>query len=358
MNDKIGALVIDLQGFQLTPDEKNLLEHPIVGGVILFTRNYENQTQLKELCRSIRVVRAQPILVMVDQEGGRVQRFRNQFFPLPSLSFLGEWYDRNPTVAMELAKTSGWLMASEILAAGIDMSLAPDVDLNKGISSVIGTRAFHADAEVVYRLAHAYIQGMREAGMTATIKHFPGHGSVQADSHLDIPVDDRDLKVILEDDIQPFLQLIREGIHAVMAAHIKFPKVDTLQVSFSRVWLNDILRERLGFKGVILSDDLNMRGANIATDYADRVIAARAAGCDFALLCNNRDGVIQTIDRLPHAQHQVTAEKWRVMQADFSLQNNVDERRSLAKEFLHGHVEALQKETLTNFTIGADNGKN
>jgi beta-N-acetylhexosaminidase len=350
MNNKIGALVIDLQGLQLDAEEKELLAHPLVGGLILFARNYENPLQLQELCRSIRAARSTPLLIMADQEGGRVQRFRQQFFPLPSLSFFGECYDRNPTQALELSKAAGWLMASEVMAAGIDLSLAPVIDLNKGISSVIGTRAFHTNAEAVFRLAHAYIQGMREAGMTATIKHFPGHGSVQADSHLDTPVDERDLKVILEEDLQPFQQLIAEGIHAVMAAHIIFPRIDKRQVSFSRVWLHDILRERLNFTGVILSDDLNMQGANISTNYAERVIAAREAGCDFALLCNNRAGTIQTIDTIPHAQHQVTADKWQKLKADFSAQRNTQGRSKLASEFLTTHINALKELTSSSST--------
>ncbi len=345
MSTKIGALVIDLQGLQVTQEERELLNHPLVGGVILFARNYENLAQLQELCRSIRAARSAPALIMADQEGGRVQRFRNQFFPLPSLSFLGEWYDKNPTVAVELARTCGWLMAHEVLAAGADLSLAPVIDLNKGISSVIGNRAFHTDAEAVYRLAHFYIQGMREAGMTATIKHFPGHGSVQTDSHLDITIDERELKAILEDDVRPFTALIREGAQAVMAAHIKFPNVDSLQVSFSRTWLQDILREQLGFKGVVLSDDLNMQGANISADYADRVLAAREAGCDFALVCNNRDGVIQVLDNVPHAAHQLTEDKWQCMQGDFTLQQKMSARHSLAKQFIEAHMAALTDST-------------
>ena len=348
MSIKIGSLVIDLQGLQLAAEEAELLSHPMVGGVILFARNYDNFSQLQELCRTIRLARKKPILIMVDQEGGRVQRFRNQFFNLPNLSFFGEWYDKNPALALDLSKSAGWLMASEILGAGIDLSLAPVVDLNKSNSTAIGSRAFHADPETVYRLAHAYIGGMRTAGMAATIKHFPGHGSVQVDSHLDTPVDDRSLQDMLDDDIKPFQYLVRENIHAVMAAHIKFPLVDEVQVSFSRIWLNDILRVRLGFKGTILSDDLNMQGANISANYADRVLAARDAGCDFALLCNNRGGVIQTLDALPHLQHQLSAVKWHALQADFSTTNIAEMRNQSTKDFLQKHMDALQNEILTN----------
>ena len=338
MSNKIGSLVIDLQGLQLSAEEKELLKHPLVGGVILFTRNYESLAQLQALCESVRAARQLPLLIMADQEGGRVQRFRHDFSLLPQPSLLGEWYDNDPTLALELAKTTGWLMASEILAAGIDLSLAPVIDLNKDLSSVIGTRAFHSKADAVFQLAFAYIKGMQEAGMAATIKHFPGHGSVTADSHLDVPIDERDLNAILEVDAMPFQRLINAGVPAVMAAHIIFPHVDARQVSFSRIWLNDILRERLNFKGVIMSDDLNMQGANISADYADRVLAAREAGCDFALLCNNRAGTIQALDRIPYAAHQLPENKWRVMQANFSLQNNLDERTLKAQKFLHEHA--------------------
>lgn len=316
MHKKIGCLIVDLQGVELAPEEKELLQHPLVGGIILFTRNYESKNQLQRLCQSVRAARECPLLIMADQEGGRVQRFRKEFSDLPSLSNFGETYNENPAIALQLAKKSGWLMAHEMVEAGLDLSLAPVVDLNKEISSVIGTRAFHSDPAVVIQLAKAYILGMREAGMTATIKHFPGHGSVAADSHHDIPVDTRELKAILEDDAVPFKQLIQSGVAAVMAAHIIFPQVDTRQVSFSRIWLQDILRNQLNFNGVIISDDLNMQGASLSsTNYADRVLAAREAGCDITLLCNNREAVIQTLDKVPHEQHQLTADKWKVMQA-------------------------------------------
>lgn len=338
MHSKIGSLVIDLQGFELTSEEKELIAHPLVGGLILFTRNYENKSQLKSLCQTVRQARSKPILIMVDQEGGRVQRFREEFFALPPVAFLGEWYDKNPTIALELSRQSGWLMANEVINAGIDLSLAPVVDLNKGISTVIGNRAFHANPEIVSQLAHAYINGMREAGMTATIKHFPGHGSVEADSHHATPVDTRALKEILEVDAEPFRQLIQNGIHAVMAAHIIFPQIDKHQVGFSRIWLQDILRGQLGFKGTIMSDCLSMQGANISANYADRFIAAREAGCDIALLCNQRDGVIQVLDEVQHEQHQLSADKWQPLQANFNLSPQANDRAALTQSFLHAHM--------------------
>jgi beta-N-acetylhexosaminidase len=230
----------------------------------------------------------------------------------------GNQYIDNPTMALMQAKEGGARMAAELLAAGIDLSLAPVLDVNKGLNSVIGNRAFHTDPTVVALLARAFMQGMQEAGMAATGKHFPGHGSVTLDSHVALPVDERSLEEVAAHDLIPFAQLIRDGMPAMMAAHIVFPQIDSVPVGFSRIWLHDILRQRLNFTGVIFSDDMNMEGANISTNYADRVLAAREAGCDFVLLCNQRDGVIASLDHVPHTSHQVPYDKWRRLQGDFS----------------------------------------
>lgn len=309
--NSIGALIIDLQGKTLAPDERDLLAHPLVGGVILFTRNYENRAQLTALCQAIRAARPQPLLIMADQEGGRVQRFIPEFTRLPAMGIFGKLHHDQPEKARQLIKTCGWLMAAELLTAGIDMSLAPVLDINKGISGVIGDRAIHKDKNIVIELGAAFIDGLREAGMAATGKHFPGHGSVTLDSHVAMPVDERPLAAVMADDIVPFAALAKQGLSAVMAAHLIFPAIDDRPVGFSPVWLQDILRQQLGFTGAILSDDLNMEGANISANYADRVTAAREAGCDFALLCNQREGVIQAIDKLAHQQHQVSEATWR-----------------------------------------------
>lgn len=311
MTREIGALIIDVQDYVLTAEERELLAHPAVGGIILFTRNYQSRIQLIELCRQIRATRAQPLLIMVDQEGGRVQRFIPEFTRLPPLAHFGELYEQNTQAACSAAEKGGYLMASELRAVGIDISLAPVLDLQKGVNSMIGDRALHAQAAVVSTLATAFMRGMQRAGMAATGKHFPGHGSVGLDSHQALPCDERPLEIMMQDDLLPFIHLIKQGLPAVMAAHIVFPEVDPNPVGFSAVWLQDILRKRLGFTGTILSDDLNMQGANISTNYADRVVAARSAGCDFALLCNNRAGVLQVLNNLPHQAHQVSPEKWR-----------------------------------------------
>lgn len=341
MNESIGALIVDLQGLTLTKEEAELLNHPLVGGVIFFTKNYESRAQLEQLCKDVRKSRKKPLLIMADQEGGRVQRFRDEFFPLPSLAHFGEWYDKDPKIALQLTKTCGWLMANEILAMGIDLSLAPVLDINKGLNTVIGTRAFHVNPDVVFKLAVSYAQGMKQAGMATTGKHFPGHGSVEADSHLSVPVDKREFDQVMAEDLQPFKRMITEGIDAIMAAHILFPKIDRVQAGFSQYWLKDILRKRLGFKGVTLTDDLNMQGANISANYADRVAKAREAGCDFALLCNNREGVIQTLDHLNYQDHQVDQSKWHTLQAKTAAKqcdDNIQEIKA-AKEYLQEHAE-------------------
>lgn len=315
MTDTIGSLIISLEGSDLSPEERELLAHPLTGGVILFTRNYESRAQLKHLCQAIRSARKTPLLILVDQEGGRVQRFIPEFTRLPCMGEFGRQYTENPAAACQQARDCGHLMASELLSVGVDLSLAPVLDLNKGLNTVIGERAFHSDPQTVIQLASAFIQGMRTAGMASAGKHFPGHGTVTLDSHLATPVDERAMNDVEHDDMLPFAAMIKAGISAIMPAHIIFPRVDTLPVGFSRIWLQDVLRTRLGFTGPILSDDLNMQGANISANYADRVAAARAAGCDFALLCNNRNGVIQALDSLPYAMHLIDKEKWGVLKS-------------------------------------------
>lgn len=320
MADKIGCFIVDLEGQTLTPEERDILSHPLVGGVVLFTRNFSSRDQLSQLCRAIRTASSHPLLIMVDQEGGRVQRFIKDFTRLPPMGYFSQAYNANAINAQKLAKDCGWLMAIELLAAGIDLSLAPVLDLNKGKNSVIGNRAFHAQPQAVIELAHAFMLGMKEAGMAATGKHFPGHGHVTADSHLALPIDERSLADIEQEDLVPFTKLIQHGIAAIMAAHIIYPAVDALPVGFSRKWLQNILRERLGFKGMIISDDLNMEGANISNNYADRVEAAKLAGCDLILLCNNRKGVIEVLDRIPYESYLISKEKWSSLQGDFLSQ--------------------------------------
>lgn len=311
MAETIGCLLIDLAGLELTPEERELLAHPLVGGLVIFARNYESPAQMQSLCQAVKAARKSPLLITVDQEGGRVQRFIKHFTKLPPMSVFGDLYAKDPTHALACARECGWLLATEILAVNVDLSFAPVLDLNNPISNIIGNRAFAAEPQVVIELASAFIQGLHEAGMAAVGKHFPGHGSIAPDSHVAMPEDHRTLEAIKKNDMQPFAALIQQGIKAIMTSHILFPQVDTSIVTFSRKWLQTILREQLLFHGTIFSDDLNMAGANISAHYADRMIAALEAGCDFALLCNNRNAVIQVLDQVSHQQHQVAQQKWQ-----------------------------------------------
>lgn len=293
----LGPLMINVEGKELTAEDREVLAHPLVGGCILFTRNFEDIHQLERLVADIRAIRAPPLLVTVDQEGGRVQRFRQDFTVLPSMRAIGRQYDLDHAAGRQLARQAGWLMAAEALAVGIDMSFAPVVDLDYGVSTVIGDRAFHRDPRVVAELALAFMNGMREAGMAATAKHFPGHGAVVADSHVAMPVDRRPL-ADMDDDLYPYQRLIDNGLPAVMAAHVMFTDVDPLPAGFSKKWLQDELRGRMRFAGAIFSDDLSMVGAGVVGDMPERVRAALGAGCDMVSLCNDRKGVLQVIDSL------------------------------------------------------------
>lgn len=293
----LGPLMIDLAGVSLTQEDRELLQHPLVGGVILFTRNFESIEQVERLTAEIRAARTPPLLVTVDHEGGRVQRFRKGFTALPPMRVIGREYDLDPASGRHLARQCGWLMAAELRAVGVDMSFAPCVDLDYGVSSVIGDRAFHRDPRIVATLAIAFMGGMREAGMTATAKHFPGHGAVAPDSHVAMPVDRRPF-ADLDEDIYPYRRLIDNGLASIMAAHVVFPDVDALPAGFSSRWMRDELRARLGFDGAIFTDDLSMAGASVVGDMLARVQAALRAGCDVLSLCNNRQGVLQVIDSL------------------------------------------------------------
>lgn len=293
----IGCVMLDLEGTELQAEERELLTHPAVGGLIYFSRNFESVEQITELSAAVRKAAGKPVLIAVDHEGGRVQRFREGFTRLPPIASLGRNYADDPLQALQSARKAGWLMAAEVRAVGIDFSFAPVLDLDYGTSGVIGDRAFHRDTRIVSTLAQAYIEGMREAGMAATGKHFPGHGWVKADSHLEIPRDERTAQQIMAEDMQPFCELFKGGLDAVMPAHVIYEQVDSEPAGFSKLWLQDVLREQLKFDGVIFSDDLSMEGASVAGAYAERADRALEAGCDMVLACNNRAGVLDILDR-------------------------------------------------------------
>ncbi len=303
----LGPVMLDLHGPVPEDDERELLKHPLVGGVILFARNYEDPRQLGELTREIHGLRNPPLLIATDHEGGRVQRFHEGFTMLPACCHYGEVYDDNRVQGLELARRAGWLMAVELLAVGVDFSFAPVLDLGKGISQVIGDRAFHRRADAVAVLAKQFMQGMKEAGMAAVGKHFPGHGAVREDSHHAVPLDRRRFEDIAMDDMIPFERLISDGLPAVMPAHVIYPEVDDKPAGFSAKWLDGVLRRRLGFQGAVFSDDISMAGAEVAGDYPQRAGTALAAGCDMVLICNNRAGAMEVLDRLDTAPHPASS---------------------------------------------------
>jgi beta-N-acetylhexosaminidase len=295
----LGPLMVDVAGLELTPEDREVLRHPLVGSVILFTRNYADSAQLARLVADIHSVRTPALIVAVDQEGGRVQRFRPGFCLLPSPRRIGHEFDVDARAGIALARSMGWLMASELRVHGVDLSFAPCVDLDYGVSEVIGDRAFHSRPEAVAQLALAYMAGMKDAGMAATAKHFPGHGAVVADSHKALPVDRREWTE-LGDDLLPYRRLIANGLPGVMVAHVLFPGVDPAPASLSRRWIQNALREELRFEGAVFTDDLSMGGAAEFGDIVARAEAALSAGCDVLPVCNDRASVTTLLDELKY----------------------------------------------------------
>ncbi len=290
----LGPLMLDLEGPRLTDEERQILRHPLVGGVILFKRNFESLAVLQELTFEIHSLRQPPLLIAIDHEGGRVQRFRHGFTVLPPMHALGTLWDGDPARALETAEAAGYVLAAELRACGIDLSFTPVLDLDHGTSEIIGNRAFHGDPVAVTALAGALIAGLRRAGMANVGKHFPGHGFVAADSHVAIPVDTRPVQALYA-DLAPYRAHRRMELAAVMPAHVIYECLDPLPAGFSPYWLRYVLRGELGFDGVIFSDDLSMEGASVAGGYVERADAALTAGCDMVLVCNNPDAARQLL---------------------------------------------------------------
>jgi len=289
-----GPLIIGIEGISLGAADRERLRHPLVGGAILFARNYTTPDALSALTQEIHALRDPPLLIAVDHEGGRVQRFRAGFSAIPPMRTFGEQWDADPAAAQAAAFEHGRMIGTELSAHGVDFSFTPVLDLDYGASAVIGNRAFHRDPGAVTALARALARGLRAAGTAAVGKHFPGHGFVSADSHTELPVDPRPLAAILADDVAPYAALVRSDLDAIMPAHIVYSEVDARPAGFSATWIRDILRTRLRFDGVVVSDDLDMAGAEVAGDIVARADAALAAGCDMALACND----FAAIDRL------------------------------------------------------------
>jgi beta-N-acetylhexosaminidase len=299
--------MLDVAGVELTQADRARLLHPLVGGVILFGRNYQSPEQILALTSEIRALREPRLLIGVDHEGGRVQRFRAGFTRIPPMRALGRLWDEDAARAIAVARATGTLIAAELTASGVDFSFTPVLDLDFGVSRAIGDRALHGDPKAVAALAAALISGLQERGVQAVGKHFPGHGCVAEDSHVEFPVDRRSLAEIAAADLLPYRQLIASGLAAVMPAHVVYPAVDERPAGFSRVWLQDILRGRLQFRGLIFSDDLSMEAASLAGDITARSQAALEAGCDMVLACNRPEAADELLANLRWVAHS----EWR-----------------------------------------------
>jgi len=349
MNKKVsgkhpGPVVLDVVGKQLDADDARRIEHPLTGGVILFSRNFESRSQLTALTRAIRAVR-DDVLICIDHEGGRVQRAKTDGFThLPAMARLGELWDRDVMTATKVAIACGYVLAAELRACDIDLSFTPVLDLDYGRSAVIGDRAFHADPRVVTMLANHLTHGLLLAGMSNCGKHFPGHGFVAADSHVAVPVDERELGEILAQDARPY-DWMGNALTSVMPAHVIYPKVDPNPAGFSSFWLQDVLRTQLGFEGVIFSDDLSMEGASVAGTVTQGARAALDAGCDMVLICNHPERADQLLDELGEqdvktgkaSQRRIRKLFGRKKPLDWNkLQQDADYRAAL--RLLHEHA--------------------
>lgn len=331
MTALIGPVMLDVEGLELSAEDRELLRHPLVGGLIFFARNYRDRDQLEALVAEIRALRPE-LLLAVDQEGGRVQRFREGFTRLPAMQVLSAQADERQL------RDAGWLLASELLVSGVDFSFTPVLDADDRHCRIIGDRSFAADPQRVAARVRPFMAGMHEAGMATTGKHFPGHGNVLEDSHEELPVDERTLEQVLAADCTPFSECIRLGeLDAIMPAHIHFARVDGNPVGFSRFWLQEILRDKLGFDGVIFSDDLSMEGAGAAGGYGARIRAALDAGCDMGVVCNNRQGALEVLAalegmqpnressaRLQRMRGQPAVDSWEALQQNARWRNTRD----------------------------------
>ena len=328
-----GRLMTSLEGTSLTIEDKKLLSNKHVGGIILFSKNFESQLQIQSLCSEIKSVK-ENIIIAVDQEGGRVQRFKNEFTLLPSMQDLGDYAAKKNN--MGICHEVGWLMASELIASEIDISFAPVLDVDRETSSIIGNRAFSNDPKLLIELARNFINGMNEAGMLATGKHFPGHGGIFEDSHISEPVDYRSYEKLLEIDLKPFIEL-KNSLGAVMTAHITFPKIDDICVSYSNLWIKKILKEKLAFKGIVFSDDLSMKGAG---DFSmgEKAMKSIDAGCEMVLVCNDYDGTMEVIDAFEKNNVQMSAKikdlknSENINWNDLENQNRVKDIKKIIKE--------------------------
>jgi len=319
----LGPVMVDLAGPEIGTEDRRRLMHPLTGGVILFSRNYAGPEQLARLTGEIHALRNPPLVIAVDHEGGRVQRFRDGFTIIPCMRELGRAWDASPQRARQLAQSVGFVLAAELRAHGVDLSFAPVLDVDYGASGVIGDRAFHSDPRAISELARALLLGFKQAGMSGVGKHFPGHGHVRADSHLEVPVDERSYAEIEANDLVPFRRLIAAGLGGIMPAHVIYPQVDGRPAGFSPVWLKQVLRGELGFDGVVFSDDLSMEGASTAGGVTERAQAALGAGCDMVLICKNPQAVDELYAGFSYAMPAVSLARLARMHGRVHAENMV-----------------------------------
>lgn len=351
-----GPVMADVNAFTLTDEEKQRLLDPAIGGVILFRRNFDNVPQLKALIRDIKALRTPELIVAVDHEGGRVQRFIDGFTRLPAMRVLGEiWDNEGEAAAKAKAEQVGWVLATELSACGVDLSFTPVLDLDWGQCAVIGNRSFHRDADIVTELALALQKGLNKGGMKSCGKHFPGHGFVEGDSHLTQPQDDRCLADLQAADMVPFGKLSEAGMAAVMPAHVVYPQIDPNPAGFSEKWLKQILRQDIGFDGVIFSDDLTMEGAGSAGGIKARVQSAFAAGCDIALVCNRPDLVDELRAGFDMPDNPNLSARWAYMANTLNM--DAAEAMMQSDEFKAAQALTAQLATPKDITNGVKVGE-
>ena len=303
----------DVAGLALTAEDREVLAHPLVGGVILFARNYADPEQLRALCADLLAIKSPRLLIAVDHEGGRVQRFRVGFTRIPAMGTLSRLHEESSLRAVEDARLHGETIGRELAGFGIDLCFAPVLDRDCGVSTVIGDRAFSADPQIIIKLARAFRAGLNAAGLKATGKHFPGHGAVAADSHLELPIDRRPFADIEQKDLVPFKALIDDGIESLMLAHVRYSAFDEIPASFSRKWIRGLLRSQYKYNGAVFCDDLCMKGAVVIGDIVERARVALASGCDMLPVCNERPEVIKLLDALPVKQRRLSGARLKAL---------------------------------------------
>ena len=320
----LGPIIVSIEGKKLSEDDRHTLRHDAIGGVILFSENYEDREQLMELIRSIKKIKSPELIVCVDQEGGRVQRFREGFYKLPSFNELGKIYDRTKEEGLRASFLAAQVTALELLDVGIDFSFSPVIDIDHGLSDIIGDRSFHSIPKIVTELSDSYINGLKSVGMKAVIKHFPGHGGVMLDSHIDKPIDERFLDD-LDNDLMPFQSIFKNDISAIMTAHICFPNIDSSMVTFSEYWLSDLLRQKFQFQGLVFSDDLSMGATEEIGLMEERINLALSSGCDVVICCHMKDQMNLIIESVQSNYKKSFDSKLEVMrpsgQSEFSYKN-------------------------------------